>query len=184
MRCRAGQRRQRLLREDPVQPGLSGSQPVEQERARTQTTRPFYQRQNRAGTRPAGQRTAHRRTSCQRVFRHRSAGAAFRAGYRYADHGRHCVDRRRALVCRVCERRGLPLVHRQGLLLRPGPGRARSSFLHRIRFAHHGAVARRRLVAACLGPLQSALSAPVRVSDIFEKLTRRANLTIVCESIH
>ena len=54
----------------------------------------------------------------------------------------HRVDRCRAVVGCVCERCGLPLIHGQGLLLRPGSGRARSSFFNGVRFAHNGALAR------------------------------------------
>jgi len=50
----------------------------------------------------------------------------------------------------VCERRGFPLVHSEGLLLRPGSGRTSTSVLYRIRFAHYGTFARGRLAVARL----------------------------------
>ncbi|KAG1062606.1 hypothetical protein G6F40_017942 [Rhizopus arrhizus] len=94
-----------------------GIGPLEQKRARNQAAGALRERPSLAGTRQAAQRATHHRASRQRVLRHRPAGPAFRARYRYADDGGDRVNRGRAVVSGVRQRCGLPLADRQGLLL-------------------------------------------------------------------
>ena len=99
-----------LLRQDPFQPRLPGSQPLEQERAGHQAAGPVRARPHLARAGAARRRTADHRPPRQRVLRHRSASAAVGARHRHADPGRRRVHRRHAVHHRARQRRGLPAV--------------------------------------------------------------------------